>query len=113
MAKQHCINHPEIYAEVRCKKCNTPLCRDCCIVEEGITFCNLDCYQDFLDFRRRKDQISGKKGPAIDYGKWISRLIILAIVGAAAYYLFVIEGVRSFQDLVDLLNSFVDWYKGK
>ena len=111
--KQHCKNHPMVYAEMRCVKCNTPLCRDCCVVEEGKTFCNLDCYNDFADFRRRKDKISGKKDLKIDYGKWAKRLLSLAIIGAIAYYLLVVEGVRSFQDLVDLLNAFIDWYKGE
>jgi hypothetical protein len=106
--KQVCINHPEVIAEFHCYRCSKPLCLDCVIIEEGINFCSRKCYQDYLEFRERRKKLASAKKPRPDYGKWIFRAFIVAILAIVLYYIFVANEVRSLNDLEILWRSLVD-----
>lgn len=43
--------------------------------------------------------------PGFPIGKWLTRLVVLAIVLGILYYVFVREGVRSVEGFVELIKG--------
>jgi hypothetical protein len=104
-APSRCLNHPERTAVARCKQCHKPLCQRCVQKMPGGIFCSDECYQKMGGFKERVDQLDQARKPGISIGKWLTRLVVLAVVLGILYYVFIYGGVRSVEDFVELIKG--------
>ena len=43
-----CLNHPNVPAVARCAVCRKPICADCVVKHEGVTYCSTKCRDDAI-----------------------------------------------------------------
>lgn len=106
-APARCINHVDRTAVARCKQCHKPLCEKCVQKMPGGVFCSDECYQNMAAFQNRVRELDQRKKPKANIGKWIQRAVMVVILAAALYYVFVVQGVRGVNDLVNMLRGLV------
>lgn len=41
-----CLNHPDTPASFRCAVCGKPICSECAVKADGLTFCSRSCQAD-------------------------------------------------------------------
>lgn len=106
-APSRCFTHTERTAVARCKQCHKPLCERCVKKMPGGIYCSDECYKKAASFQDRVERLDAqtKRGPNL--GKLAVRLVILGVVIAILYYVFVSRGVRGVGDLIDLLKGLV------
>jgi hypothetical protein len=73
----------------------------------GGVFCSDECYQKMGAFQKRVEQLDAKRKRGFPIGTWLTRLVIVAVVAAVLYYVFVMQGVRSVNDLVRLFKGLI------
>jgi len=106
-APARCLNHPERNAVARCKECHKPLCSKCVKRMPEGAFCSDECYQKMGAFQKRVEVLDQQKKRGIQWGTWVTRLVMVAVVAAVLYYVFVVRSVRGVGDLVDLIKGFI------
>jgi hypothetical protein len=106
-APARCINHVDRTAAARCKQCHKPLCEKCVKKMPGGVFCSDECYQNMAAFQNRVKQLESQKKRGFNLGKWVQRAVVLIVGLFALYYVFVVQGVRSVDGLIDMLKGLV------
>ena len=43
-----CLNHPNVPAVARCAVCRKPICADCVVKHDGVTYCSAKCRDDAI-----------------------------------------------------------------
>ena len=43
-----CLNHPNVPAVARCAVCRKPICADCVVKHDGVTYCSAQCRDDAI-----------------------------------------------------------------
>lgn len=106
MPTAYCANHPDLEAVARCKGCRKLLCTKCRIRGHDGWYCSKDC----MGRQKRQQQdvqaIDAGRGRGGGLGRILVPIVIIAAVGGAAYWLFGVEGVRTVDDLRNLISSF-------
>ena len=102
-----CLNHPERTAVARCKQCHKPLCERCVKKMPGGVYCSDECYQKMGDFQDRVKDLDEQRGRRTPLGKLVKWAIILAVVVAILYFVFVAQGVRSFGDFIGMIKGLI------
>jgi len=100
-----CLRHPGIKAVARCAQCVKPLCESCIITHEGESFCSRGCADKREEFRRREQALAGRRrAERTSAATWAQRGLIVFLVAAIGYYVFVYAEVRSPADFVAMLK---------
>ena len=97
--EKFCINHPDVPAEIICRQCHKPICKDCVKSDAGGQFCSFQCSENYKDFQARQGGETKKKGGVL--GKIIILIILLAVavfVGAKCF------GIGFCEDILKLIG---------
>ena len=106
-APARCLNHVDRTAVARCKQCHKPLCSKCVIKKPGGIYCSEECFEKMGSFQERVERLDEKPARGFSVGKLVTRLIILAIVVGIAYFVFVVQEVRSIGDLIAMFKALI------
>ncbi|RJP21932.1 MAG: hypothetical protein C4520_09035 [Candidatus Abyssobacteria bacterium SURF_5] len=106
-APSRCINHPERTAVARCKQCHKPLCEKCVKKMPGGVYCGDECFQNMNAFQNRVKQLEHQKKKGLNLGKWIPQAAILLLIVALLYYVFMVQGVRSVDGLINMVRNLI------
>jgi hypothetical protein len=71
----------------------------------GGVFCGDECFQNMNAFQNRVKHLDQQKKAKLNLGKYVGQAVILIIVVAALYYVFIAQGVRSIGDFVDMFKG--------
>lgn len=106
--KSACINHHEMPAVTRCKRCNTPVCGMCIVKGANGHFCSEACKEQYAQFIERADKLE-KRGWGIGFMTklkyFLIKLILLVI-------LFVAIGFGAIKFNVRFVSDIAYWVLG-
>jgi hypothetical protein len=106
-APSRCLNHPDRTAVARCKQCHKPLCPRCVQKKAGGVYCSDECYEKMGSFQDRVEVLDEQRKAGLSVGKLVTRLVVLAIIVAVLYYVFIKEGVRGVGDFMNLVKGLI------
>ncbi|HOX40392.1 MAG TPA: B-box zinc finger protein [Candidatus Brocadiia bacterium] len=81
----YCAKHPQAAATHRCRNCGAWLCRECKFVDGNGVFCSAACSTEYIKNHSRSEAVGGQ-GRVMKSGGRLGRLVLLAILIAAAYF---------------------------
>jgi hypothetical protein len=82
-----CINHPGVEAVARCRQCGKPVCGACVVIVLSGKFCGEECRERYENFLERAQKLDVKKGFRAGMFARFRRLVMRAVVIAAALLL--------------------------
>jgi hypothetical protein len=80
-----CAFHPVKQAVARCKRCHTPICRDCQVKAPDGIFCSHECVEEFRNFQSQMYSGPVRKSGISIFGL-IKSLIISAVLIAIIWF---------------------------
>lgn len=78
-----CLNHPNVAAVARCATCSKPICSDCALIFDGVTYCSETCRDNAIRTGMMVDDVQQRKGKANLRRKIqqiISLIVLIALV---------------------------------
>ena len=73
----------------------------------GGVYCSEECFEKMGSFQDRVDTLDKSRKGGLSMGKFVKPIVIVAVVGAILYFVFVVQEVRSVGDLVDMVKGFL------
>lgn len=103
MPTAFCAFHPDLEAVARCKNCRKLLCNKCRVRGHDGWYCGDEC----LKHQKAQQEVvqahdAGAKRSGGMVGLIVKLVVVLAVAGAL-YWVFIQQGVRSLDDLKNLL----------
>ena len=78
-----CLNHPNVPAVARCAVCRKPICADCVVKKDGVTYCSAKCRDDAIRTGAMVEGVEESKARS-NAKILLKRIIILIILLALA-----------------------------
>jgi hypothetical protein len=83
-----CINHPERPSNIRCRRCNVPICQKCAVKSPHGAYCSDACATEMEAFMQKAADLDTPLKPPKSY-RFVRLLIkLMAFGGAIAFGMF-------------------------
>ena len=85
-----CLNHPNVPAVARCAVCRKPICADCVVKKDGVTYCSAKCRDDAIRTGAMVEgvQESKKRSSSNRMIMTLIKLIILLALVAGGWFAY-------------------------